>query len=84
MWQFYEINGTFFSDIFGQKLTKIDKKCSIFMKNEQKVVKILRIFPKKKCHLIRKIGTLFENFDPPFSEKLMISTKSLKKEYVPN
>ena len=41
-------------------------------------------FPKKKCHLIWKIATFFENFDPLSSEKLTVSAISLKKDHVPN
>ena len=59
---------------FRQKLTK---SC-------QNLPEVPRIFPKKKCHLFRKIATFFENFDPRFSEKLTISVKSTKKDHVPN
>ena len=55
-----------------------------FGKSEQNMSKITPDFPEKKCHLFRKIATFFENFDPPFSEKLTVSARSPKKDHVPN
>ena len=75
----------------GISLSKIDKN---WQKNEQfstkinkKLLKSARNtldFPEKKCHLIWKIAIFFKNFSPPFSEKLVISTRSPKKDHVPN
>ena len=56
---------------------KLTKSC-------QNLAELPWIFPKKKCHLIWKIATFFENFDPPFLEKLLISAISPKKGHVPN
>ena len=53
-------------------------------KSWQNLAEVPRIFPKKKCHLFRKIATFFENFDPHFSEKLTVSARSPKKGHVPN
>ena len=83
-WQFSEINGTFFSDIFRQNLSKIVKNVKFSAKIDEKLIKSAPNFPEKKCHLFRKIATFFENFDSPFSEKLVTSVNSPKKDHVPN
>ena len=71
-----------------------DKNCQKLIKNARFLLKIVKKlsksvrnnpdFPEKKCHLFRKIATFFENFDPPFSEKLTDSARSLEKDHVPN
>ena len=73
-----------FSGKIGQKLTKNDQFSAKIGKKLAKFNRSTRIFLKKKCHLFRKIATFFENFDPPFSEKLQSSVISPKKDHVPN
>ena len=73
-----------FSDKNYQKLTKNERFSSKIDKKLLKSTRNTPDFPEKKCHLIWKIATFFENFDPPFSEKLTDSARSLKKGHVPN
>ena len=77
----------FFQAFSGKNRQKLTKNAQFSSKMDKKLSKSGRRisdFPKKKCHLIWKIATFFENFDPPFSEKLTSSTRSTKKDHVPN
>ena len=67
-----------------QKLTKNHSFLLKLVKNLAKAGKRISFFPEKKCHLIWKIAIFFENFGIPFSEKWMLSAKSVKSGYVPN
>ena len=67
-----------------QKLTKNGRCSSKIDKKLPKSGRIALDFSEKKCHLIWKIATFFENFNPPFSEKLTGGAISLKKGHVPN
>ena len=77
-----------FFRVFSAKISKTCQKNGRFSsKIDKKLPKPVRStpdFPEKKCHLFRKIATFFENFDPPFSEKLTTSVKSPKRGHVPN
>ena len=77
-----------FSRVFSvknrQKLIKNDRFLPKVDKKLLKSAKNTPDFPEKKCHLFQKIATFFANFDPPSSEKLTVSARSLKKDHVPN
>ena len=77
----------FFQVFSGKNKQKLAKNGRFSIKSDKNLIKSVKNtpdFPEKKCHLFRKIDTFFENFDPHFSEKLMVSARSTKNGHVPN